>query len=66
MQADTDKTGGKLQYWMKESNLKLQYVVDASGWDTINGKDELVRYYKYMVDLNNNSVKMISDTITKF
>lgn len=64
-QAELYKQGNGLDYWMEESNIKLQYIVNADGWDKIKGEDEWVRYYKYMVDLNNNSVKMISDTITK-
>jgi hypothetical protein len=60
-----EKEGNGLDYDMQPLSNSLQYNVSANGWGTIKGKDAWVSYYRYLVDLQNNTVKQLSDTVKK-
>ncbi|MBS7564169.1 hypothetical protein KHS38_07105 [Mucilaginibacter sp. Bleaf8] len=62
---ELEKEGNELQYYISPAGKEQLYEAKAVGWAKINGKEAYVSYYKYIVDLNNATVKLVSDTITK-
>lgn len=62
---ELEKEGNGLQYYISPTGKERLYQAKAVGWGKLNGKDAYVSYYKYVVDLNKATVKLVSDTITK-
>ena len=56
--------GNGLHYYFRPIN-KSEYKVSATGWGQINGKDEYVSYFRYLVDIENKKVKLTSDSLMK-
>ena len=61
---ELEKEGNGLHYRFQPIN-KSEYKVSATGWGQINGKDEYVSYFRYVVDIENEKVKLTSDSLMK-
>ena len=61
---ELEKEGNGLHYRFRPLN-KNEYIVNATGWGQINGKDEFVSYFRYSVDIENKKVKLTSDSLMK-
>jgi hypothetical protein len=57
-----EKKGNGLHYQFKKRN-NATYFVRVSGWGQINGKDEYVSYFRYVVDIEKKQVKLTSDRV---
>lgn len=64
-QAEMDKEGNGLHYWMKPVAKTTNYDVLVQGWGRWKGKDEWVTYYKERVDYKSKTVKLLSDKVAK-
>ncbi len=57
-----EKKGNGLHFQFKKRN-NATYFVRVSGWGQINGKDEYVSYFRYVVDIEKKQVKLTSDRV---
>lgn len=61
---ELEKEGNGLHYHFHPIN-KSEYKVSSTGWGQINGKDEYVSYFRYLVNIENKEVKLTSDSLMK-
>jgi len=61
---ELEKEGNDLHYNLWPLENGQGYEVYATGWGEIKGKSKYVTYFKYNVNLNDSSVKLISDIIS--
>jgi hypothetical protein len=59
-----EKEGNGLHYQFKKRNNGT-YFVRVSGWGKIKGKDTYVSYFRYVVDIEKEQVKLTSDRVIK-
>jgi len=63
---ELEKKGDGLHYYLWPAKDAKTYEVLATGWGEIDGKNEYVMYYKYIVNLEKSSVKLVSDKVVKY
>ncbi len=60
-----EKEGNGLSFHLDLTGKNSVYTANAIGWGKVNGKDGYVSYYKYLINLNNSKVTLLSDVIAK-
>lgn len=62
---ELSKQGNGLHYRVKYKDIN-QYVVNVTGWGQLNGNDEYVSYFRYLVDVKNHKLILLSDSLIKY
>jgi hypothetical protein len=63
--ADLEKDGNGLHFYMSPTDSPSFYNVSVSGWGKINGRDEWVSYYRLTVNYSKKKVSLISNEVIK-
>jgi len=63
-QNELEMEGNGLHYRFQPIN-KNEYKVSASGWGKIKERDEYVSYFRYLVNIEDKKVKLMSDSLIK-
>ena len=63
-QKELAKEGNGIHYRFQPIN-KNEYKASVTGWGQINGKDEYVSYFRYLVNIENKKIKLTSTILLK-